>query len=84
MPTIFLKRGKVLSIIKERENLQEIEVEIGKRKEKAYNFPHLMGTVKVGDRVLLNTTAVELALGTGGYHFVVANLSKPSVDKTAN
>lgn len=26
-----------------------------------------------GDLVLLNTTAVELSLGTGGYHFVVQN-----------
>ena len=25
--------------------------------------------------MLLNTTAVELSLGTGGYHFVIANLN---------
>ena len=78
MPTIFVKKGKVHSITKERENLQEIEVKIGRRKERAYNFPQLTGTVKVGDMVLLNTTAVKLSLGTGGYHFVVANLSNPS------
>ena len=28
------------------------------------------GTVAVGDRVVLNTTAVELGLGTGGWHVV--------------
>ena len=30
---------------------------------------------KYRDEVLLNTTAVELSLGTGGYHFVIANLN---------
>lgn len=34
----------------------------------------LCGAVEVGDRVLLNTTAVDLALGTGGKHFVVTRL----------
>lgn len=32
----------------------------------------LMGPCAEGDRVLCNTTAVDLALGTGGEHFVVA------------
>ncbi|MGB9877117.1 MAG: DUF3866 family protein [bacterium] len=78
MPTIFLDKGKVLSILRERENLQEVEVKVRRRVEKAYNFPQLTGSVRVGDKVLLNTTAVKLSLGTGGYHFVIANLSKPS------
>lgn len=30
-----------------------------------------------GDEVLINTTAVDLGLGTGGLHFVIANLSRP-------
>jgi hypothetical protein len=34
-------------------------------------YPALTGACAPGDRVLLNTTAVELALGTGGWHFVV-------------
>jgi hypothetical protein len=38
----------------------------------AVNYPQLAGTCSVADRVLLNTTAVELSLGTGGLHFVVA------------
>lgn len=77
MPTIYLEKGRVLSISRERENLQEIEVKIRKRVERAYNFPLLTGSVKVGDRVLLNTTAKKLSLGTGGYHFVLANLTVP-------
>lgn len=35
-------------------------------------YRDLVGDVREGDRVLLNTTAVELSLGTGGKHFVVA------------
>jgi hypothetical protein len=35
-------------------------------------YPALSGACAPGDRVLLNTTAVDLALGTGGAHLVVA------------
>lgn len=35
-------------------------------------YTRLSGACLPGDRVLLNTTAVDLALGTGGKHFVVA------------
>lgn len=39
-------------------------------------YPDLTGGVEVGDRVLLNTTAVDLNLGTGGWDFVIANLTR--------
>jgi len=39
---------------------------------RAVCYPALCGACSVDDRVLLNTTAVDLALGTGGLHFVVA------------
>jgi hypothetical protein len=38
----------------------------------ALAYPDLVGTPGVGDRVLLNTTALDLGLGTGGYALVVA------------
>ena len=40
--------------------------------QRALLFPALTGLARPGDRVLLNTTAVHLGLGTGGYHFVMA------------
>jgi Protein of unknown function (DUF3866) len=40
----------------------------------AVSYPHLVGRLGVGDRVLVNTTARDLALGTGGVDFVVARL----------
>lgn len=39
---------------------------------RALCFTALSGRCEPGDRVLLNTTAVDLELGTGGAHFVVA------------
>ena len=38
----------------------------------ALAYPDLVGEPAVGDRVLLNTTAVALGLGTGGFALVVA------------
>lgn len=42
------------------------------RDVRALAYPALVGAPRVGDRVLLNTTALDLRLGTGGYAFVVA------------
>ncbi len=38
----------------------------------AVAYPSLSGRCAVGDRIVINTTAVDLGLGTGGIHFVVA------------
>ena len=46
------------------------------RIEKAINYINLTGKVKIGDKVVVNTTALELELGTGGYHFVIYNYNK--------
>jgi hypothetical protein len=39
---------------------------------RALAYPALTGSPRVGDRVLLNVTALQAGLGTGGYAFVVA------------
>ncbi|MBW3579463.1 MAG: DUF3866 family protein [Actinobacteria bacterium] len=44
--------------------------------ERAYVLTELTGPVAVGDEVVLNTTAVELGLGSGGWHLVHWNLSR--------
>ncbi len=46
-------------------------------------FEGLSGGVEVGDEVVVNTTAVELELGSGGFHFVLWNLSRSSLDTGA-
>src|SRR5688572_32326044 len=66
------RTGVVTAILSERTGLQRIEVD----GEKAYVLTQLVGSVAVGDRVVLNTTAVELGLGTGGWHVVHWNLAR--------
>jgi len=59
--------------------IQNIAVDVeGQGTRKAINYPSLTGPVEVGDFVLLNETARLLSLGTGGYDFVIANLSDPT------
>lgn len=43
----------------------------------------LNGSVSVGDELVVNTTAVELGLGSGGLHFVLWNLSRRTLDTEA-
>jgi hypothetical protein len=49
-----------------------LEVEIDGISAPAISYPDLSGEVRPGDLVLLNTTALELGLGTGGLHLVIA------------
>lgn len=48
----------------------------------ALAYPLLVGDPEPGDRALLNTTAVDLGLGTGGYHLVVALPDRPPPDRS--
>lgn len=43
---------------------------------RALAYPALVGPTVIGDRVLLNTTALDRGLGTGGYALVVAVLPR--------
>jgi hypothetical protein len=45
---------------------------------------HLVGEVSPGDLVIANTTAVDLALGSGGSHYVLWNLSRRELDTGAS
>lgn len=65
-------QGIVNSILSKRKDVTEVEVVIDEEKFKAVNYDFLTGQVAVGDNVLLNTTAQNLKLGSGGYHFVVS------------
>ncbi len=68
------KIGTVQEIKKETKEIQELIVVIEGKESKAINYIPLSGKVVAGDELLLNTTAVELDLGTGGYHFVISKL----------
>ncbi len=76
--------GIVESIKSSDDDLQDIRVSIDGQIQRAYNYPKMTGKVNEGDKVILNTTAVELSLGTGGYHFVISNLNNMESDLDAN
>ena len=50
----------------------ELEVGVAGRPVRALAYPALVGRPEPGDAVLLNTGALELGLGTGGYALVTA------------
>jgi len=80
---IRIREGRVTAVRARRAHITEIEVDIRGAAEKAYNYDLLTGPVEVGDRVILNTTAVAKNLGTGGWHFVMANASRPAKEASA-
>ena len=70
------RSGVVVGLLEERRGLQRVEVDLGDGPERAYVLTQVTGPVAVGDRVVVNTTAVELGLGTGGWHVVHWNLAR--------
>ncbi|MFM8303926.1 MAG: DUF3866 family protein [Actinomycetota bacterium] len=66
----------MLRLLEERTGLQRVEVDLGDGPERAYVLTQLTGRVDIGDPVVVNTTAVELGLGTGGWHVVHWNLAR--------
>lgn len=66
--------GIALSILEDAEDIQRVEVALDDGGHgTAISYPCMSGRCSVSDRLLLNTTAVDMSLGTGGAHFVVAN-----------
>ena len=58
-----------------------MEVDLGSgAAEPAYVLTELVGPVAEGDEVVVNTTAVDLGLGSGGWHVVHWNLSRREWD----
>ncbi|WP_047151951.1 DUF3866 family protein [Aneurinibacillus tyrosinisolvens] len=73
---IMWSAGQVTEIVNETDRLQEIRVELPSETVKALHYPALMGKIKEGELVVLNTTAHCLSLGTGGFHYVAARFSR--------
>lgn len=63
----------VTGVLGEREGLQRVALDSGRR---AYVLTQVIGAVAVGDPVVVNTTAVDLGLGTGGWDVVHWNLAR--------
>ncbi|MDP9867519.1 MULTISPECIES: DUF3866 family protein [Streptosporangium] len=66
------RRGEVVRIRREWPGAVELDVTTEDGSARALAYPALVGRPEPGDVVLLNTTALAMGLGTGGYAMVVA------------
>jgi len=73
MPVMIrIRTGIVVEVVARRAEAWDLLVEVDGSPASAVAYPSLTGPVEIGDRVVLNTTATWLGLGTGGAHFVMA------------
>lgn len=71
------RTATVTEVLLQRAGLTRVAVDVhGGTPHRAYAVTALVGPVEVGDEVVVNTTAVELGLGTGGWHVVHWNLTR--------
>ncbi len=75
-----LRRGRVLETLATRPGAIELSVEVAGQRAVALAYPDLVGPVAEGDVVVVNTSAVELELGTGGSHVVIAVEGGPDTE----
>lgn len=66
------RNGEVIEVVRRRAGAIELRVSTTDGELAALAYPDLVGSPIPGDRVLLNTTAIALGLGTGGFAMVVA------------
>jgi 8-oxo-dGTP pyrophosphatase MutT (NUDIX family) len=66
------RSGEVSALGRSWKGALELDVRVGDDTVRALAYPLLTGAPRPGDRVLLNTSALDLGLGTGGYALVVA------------
>ncbi|MDX6369336.1 MAG: hypothetical protein QOG93_838 [Gaiellaceae bacterium] len=67
-----LRRGRVTAVAEELEGLVRLEVD----GRSCIAYPRLTGAVALGDEVIVNTQALELELGTGGFDVLYVNLTR--------
>ncbi|HEX6456277.1 MAG TPA: DUF3866 family protein [Solirubrobacterales bacterium] len=64
-----LRRGVVVSA-------EPLEVEVGGERRRAWADTVLLGEMREGDEVIVNTAALDLELGSGGFDVVHVNLTR--------
>lgn len=79
---IHWRSGTVSSVGRAWHGALEVLVRVGDDTVRALAYPPLVGSPEVGDRVLLNVSALSLGLGTGGYAMVVALPDRLPADST--
>ncbi len=74
------RTGKVTRIVETQPDLVRLQVEVKGAERRAIAYTGLVGEVAVGDSVIINTTAGELGLGSGGWDIIVWNLETAELD----
>jgi hypothetical protein len=81
---ILWREARIVALVREWDGALEYEADVGSegnlRRCRALAYPLLVGRPEPGELVLLNTTALERGLGTGGYALVVAVPNRIPVD----
>jgi hypothetical protein len=73
------REGVVRRVVEELPDLVRVEVELDSGGGcEADGFPPMIGRLQEGHRVVVNTTGIDLGLGTGGRGFVLWDLDAPS------
>jgi hypothetical protein len=73
--TLSLRRGTVVRVELDG-RVARIGVDCGDQERAAIAYVDLVGPVEVGDDVVVNTAALDLGLGSGGYDIVHVNLTR--------
>ncbi|MDQ3752220.1 MAG: DUF3866 family protein [Actinomycetota bacterium] len=66
--------GRISEVLEISPGLVRARATVSEGEISAIGFPSMLGPVRVGDRVVLNVTGLELGLGTGGDGFILWNL----------
>ena len=75
MSVLALRRGSVVSVDREGP-AAELTVDVGGERRPAVSYASMTGAVEPGDDVVVNTAALDLGLGSGGFDIVHVNLTR--------
>jgi hypothetical protein len=74
------RHAKVVEVVEELADLVRLRVVTDIGELEAVGFVSMLGPVAPSDRVVVNTTGIELELGTGGTAFALWNLDGPGAE----
>lgn len=75
-------KGTIEAILEETDHKQVVLLRTTDgRTRKGINYTSICGNCKQGDLVAYNATAYELGLGTGGYDFIIANITSMPINR---
>lgn len=73
------RKGRVTHVLERRDDLLRVTLDVDGDELEAVGFPFMLGPVEIDDLLVVNTTGVDLDLGTGGVSFILWNLDERTV-----